>query len=330
MTTHIVGGHSFFHLDLRLTYAYALNSHGSFPMTSRAASSPALDHLRAALPQHLQGKLLSARQLLPKSGANSAIDSANLRLLSTTLSALDLLLAGGLPRGQMVELIGRRSSGRFSILLSTLAAATTMGEAAALVDLGHNLDPQAAAGAHVVLERLLWVRPDHLKQALISAEMLLRGGFPLVVLDLGNPPIAGGRGGEAFWLRLARAAAQQEAALLISSPYRVSGSGATIVVKAERARPVWHGRGRAPRLLNAFAAQLTLEKFHGRPGGQTATLNFTSADRLAPLAPMTPIDSIAPLASITPASPCNTEVLRSPPIHPRTKRHSTPLSIVRR
>jgi hypothetical protein len=212
----------------------------------------------------------------------------------------------------MVELIGRRSSGRFSILLSTLAAATTMGEAAALVDLGHNLDPQAASRANVVLERLLWVRPDHIKQALASTEMLLRGGFPLVVLDLGNPPVAGGRGVEAFWLRLSRAAAQQEAALLISSPYRVSGSGANIVVKAERGQPLWHGRSRSPHLLSAFASQLTLEKFHGRPGGQTTALNFTTADLLTPITPLTP------------------KTMGSPPsFHKHNKRDSTSLSIVR-
>ena len=209
-----------------------------------------------------------------------------------------------------------------------------MGEAAAFVDLGHNLDPQAATEANVILERLLWVRPDNTKQALASSEMLLKGGFPLVAFDLGNPPVAGGRGVEAFWLRLARAAAQQEAVLLISSPYRVSGSGAAIVIKAKRGRPLWHGRGRAPRLLNAFAAQLTLEKFHGRPGGQTAALNFTSANLLAPMAPMAPITPLAPIASIAPLAPIaptcarSAAPMRSPSIHPRNKRSSTPLSIV--
>lgn len=276
-------------------------------MTASLAPSLSLDHLRSTLPQHLQDKLQSAHQLM----RGSATDSASPRLLSTTLSALDLLLAGGLPRGQMVELIGSRSSGRFSTVLTTLAAATTTGEAAALVDLGHHLDPQAAAGANIILERLLWVCPDHLKQALASTEMLLGAGFPLVILDLGNPPVAGGRGVEAFWLRLARAAAHQGAVLLISSPYRVSGSGAIAVIKAGRGRPVWCGKGHSPRLLNAFSSQLTLEKFHGRPGGQTATLNFTSADLIAPPFPFI------------------TETTGSPSIHAGNEPNSTPLSIVR-
>lgn len=290
-------------------------------MTPLTAPSRSLEHLRSTLPQHLRDKLQSARQLLHQSVENSV----NPRLLSTTLNALDLLLAGGLPRGQMTELIGRKSSGRFSILLAILAAATTMGEAAALVDLGHNLDPQAATEANVILERLLWVRPDNIKQALASTEMLLRGGFPLVVFDLGNPPVVGGRGVEAFWLRLARSAAQQEATLLIASPYRVSGSGARIVVKAERGRPLWHGRGRAPRLLNAFTAQLTLEKFHGRSSGQTAALNFTSSDLLTPIAPVAPL---LPIIPTTPTSVHSATTMRSPSIHPRNERSSTPFSIV--
>jgi hypothetical protein len=40
----------------------------------------------------------------------------------------------------------------------------------------------------VVVERLLWLRPQHTKIALGGAELLLAAGFPLVVLDLGQPP----------------------------------------------------------------------------------------------------------------------------------------------
>ena len=45
-----------------------------------------------------------------------------------------------------------------------------------------------------------------------------------------------GRGVEAVWLRLARAARSHGAALLVGSPYRVSGTAASVVIKAERAR----------------------------------------------------------------------------------------------
>ena len=82
------------------------------------------------------------------------------------MPALDRLLDGGLPRGQLVELVGGRSSGRFSTLLAVLAAATSTGEAAALVDLGDGLDPVAALMLGTDLQRLLWLRPTTLKDAL--------------------------------------------------------------------------------------------------------------------------------------------------------------------
>jgi hypothetical protein len=186
-------------------------------------------------------------------------------LLPTTLAPLDRLLAGGLPRGRLVELNGRRSSGRFSVVLATLAAATGSGEAAALIDLGDGLDPQAAAEAGVDLIRLLWARPQRTQQALAGGEMLLHSGFPLVVIDLGNPPVPGGRGSEAGWMRLARAAEARGAALLVSSPYRVSGTAAATVVEARSARPRWNGVGASPRLLAALTPRLELKKLDGTP-----------------------------------------------------------------
>ncbi len=177
--------------------------------------------------------------------------------LPTQVPALDRLLSGGLPRGGLVELSGRRSCGRFSIGISALAAATSCGEAAALVDLGGHLDPQAAEAAGVELSRLLWVRPEKLKGAVASAEMLLSAGFPLVVVDLGLAPVRGRFVPDAAWLRLERAARSRGAALLLLAPYRVSGIAADAAVSAGAARASWKGSGRAPRLLDGMAARLT-------------------------------------------------------------------------
>ncbi len=133
------------------------------------------------------------------------------------------------------------------------------------MDLGDSFDPQAAEAAGARLDRLLWVRPDRLKEALISTEMLLSTGFPMVILDLGQPPIPGGRGAEAFWMRLARAAEARSSALFVSSPYRVSGTAAAAVVKALPARAIWYDRTpRAPRLLLGARSGLALEKLHGQ------------------------------------------------------------------
>ena len=99
--------------------------------------------------------------------------------LATGVEPLDRLLPGGLPKGKLIELAGRRSSGRFSIGLSALASVTSSGEPAALVDLGEHLDPRGAADSGVDLELLLWVRPRRVKEALASAEMLLERRLPL-------------------------------------------------------------------------------------------------------------------------------------------------------
>lgn len=229
---------------------------------------PALDieRLRAALPAPLAARIHRGRDL-----ARGRAAAPRRETFPTSLGALDHLLDGGLERGALTELVGGRSSGRFSLALATLAAATAGGEAAALVDLGGHLDPQAARDAGADLERLLWVRPERLRDALAAAETVLGAGFPLVVVDLGYPPVPGGRGSrqsqvsDAAWLRLQRAAASQRAALLVSSPYRVSGIAAAAVVRARARRAAWRGRERAPRLLAATEAELRLERSRARP-----------------------------------------------------------------
>ena len=77
--------------------------------------------------------------------------------VSTGIAELDAL-AGGLPRGALTEIVGPASSGRSSVLLSVLAAATAREEVCALVDVDDVFDPQSAVAAGVDLKRLLWVR----------------------------------------------------------------------------------------------------------------------------------------------------------------------------
>lgn len=199
--------------------------------------------------------------------------------LPTAVAALDRLLTGGLPRGTLVEVTGDRSSGRFSLALSVLAAATEAGEAAALVDLGDHFDPQAAAAFGADLPRLLWVRPRTLKEALLSAETLLSAGVPVVVLDLGlttSKISLRKRARHDFaFLRLSRTAKAHGAALLVLSPFHVTGPAAEAVVAAGGTRAGWSrsvsgssgGRAALPLLLG-LSSRLFLEKLRGRrPGG---------------------------------------------------------------
>jgi RecA/RadA recombinase len=56
------------------------------------------------------------------------------------------------------ELAGPRSSGRTSLLLQMMAAATARGELIAIVDALDMLDVESAASAGVTLAQLLWIR----------------------------------------------------------------------------------------------------------------------------------------------------------------------------
>src|ERR1700680_1115421 len=228
------------------------------PRAPRGALAPLIDSLRSASEYGRAVHSLESEEESPASPRRKAP--------LKTFPALDELLGGGLPRGKLVEMIGARSSGRFSIVLAAIAAATAAGEAAALVDLGDGLDPEAAVALGADLRRLLWLRPGTLKQALAGAEILLGGGFPMVVLDLGNPALRGGRGREAGGLRLARAAQAQGAALLVASPYRVSGTAAAAVLQAARGRAHWQGAAGGPSwLLDGLSCPGTLREGRG-PG----------------------------------------------------------------
>ncbi|HXT52508.1 MAG TPA: hypothetical protein VN811_15815, partial [Thermoanaerobaculia bacterium] len=160
----------------------------------------------------------------------------------------------------LTELRGALSSGRFGLVLALLAATTARGETAAIVDLGDQLDPQEAARCGVVLERLLWARPQRLREALAAAEIALGGDFPLVVLELGLPPLPYGSRDEHAWLRLARAARLHRAALLVATPWRITGSAAGEVLALGRRGGVWLGSGSAPRLLAGVEGRLVREK----------------------------------------------------------------------
>lgn len=235
------------------------------------AGPAAIQRLRSSFPEALRSRIRSAREL-----DRALRDSAGEGAFPTAVPALDRLLDGGLPRGQLVEIVGTRTGGRFSTLLSALAAATSIGETAALVDLGDGLDPETALHLGIDLERLLWARPPRIKEALAATEMLLDGGFPLVALDLGNPPLRGGRGIEAAWLRLARAARAHDAMLLVGAPYRVSGTSAGVVLKAERGRITWRGGHGSPWLLAGVDSRLVVEKCRGRLPGQSEDLRLAA------------------------------------------------------
>ena len=239
------------------------------PPPVEAGESDALRELRARLDPSIAARVRSGAELLRKSQ-----NSERQTTIPTTLPAVDTLLAGGLQRGKLTELVSRHAAGRFSIVLSALAAATSLGEAVALIDLGDHFDPQVAEEDGIDLRRLLWVRPRSVKEAVMSAEMIVATGFQFVAIDTGHHPLRGRRAPEAAWVRLARTAEVQRTALLVSSPYPLTGTASEAVLKACGTRARWIGHGRAPRLLDGIEMKLTLAKHrHVRAGG-TAMVAF--------------------------------------------------------
>ncbi|HEX7580265.1 MAG TPA: hypothetical protein VF580_09715 [Thermoanaerobaculia bacterium] len=236
-------------LDLRPIYVHIPPAH----MPPLPALAAPLDLLRATLPREVASWVSSAREL-PRPRREER--------MPTGLFGFDTLLEGGLPKGKLVELTGRPSGGRFSVALAALAVATGMGETAALVDLGDHLDPKLAAAAGVDLPRLLWLRPRRFREALEAAEIAAGTGFALLVLDLGLS-LRLPRGLDAApWLRLARLAGVHGTALLVSTPFPLTGLAAEAVIRVGRGRIGFRG----------IAGTLLLEKQRHRKPGETGAL----------------------------------------------------------
>jgi recombination protein RecA len=171
-------------------------------------------------------------------------------LAPSGITALDARLGGGFPRGQLSELVGPRSSGRTSLLLQMLAAATARGELVALVDALDMLDVESTAAADVELERLLWIRGHvvsnpgacrdlnqrALEQAIRAFTLVLQAGnFGLVVFDVADAPAdALRRLPFTTWLRLQRMVeGSQTACVLVGSePMARSSAGLTLRLAA--------------------------------------------------------------------------------------------------
>jgi recA bacterial DNA recombination protein len=161
-------------------------------------------------------------------------------MASSGISAVDAL-TGGLPRGCLTEIYGPASSGRTTLLLSALAAATRRGEFCALLDASDTLDPHSAAAVGIVLERLLWVRcgensqhaERRLEQLLRVADLLLEsGGFGMIALDLGDlPPQTACRIPLTTWFRFRRAVEHTPTVLLAIEQQSIAGSCSSLLIK---------------------------------------------------------------------------------------------------
>jgi hypothetical protein len=237
------------------------------PQIVESGEGQAIRNLRATLEASIASKLTSGSELV-----RAVARQRREEILPTTIPPLDALLGGGLARGKMTEIAGRGT--RFSIVIATLAAATSIGEAAALIDASDSFDPQLAEAAGVDLRRLLWVRPQTMKETVTAAEMTGATGFQLVIIDIGARRPPGRRVPDAAWVRLARVAESHGATILVSAPYALTGTTSEAMILAHAPRTRWLGRGNAPRVLAGVETKLKLEKHRRLRPGQTTTVFF--------------------------------------------------------
>jgi hypothetical protein len=180
----------------------------------------------------------------------------------TGVPSIDAALAGGLPRGQLSEIVGARSAGRTALACQALGSAAERGEAVALVDPCDRFDPESASAPGGDLSRLLWIRGTGgaacAQTALKAMTLVLQAGnFGIVALDLCDVPAPALR---AFpfttWLRLARMIeGTQTVALVVATEHLArSAGGVTIALDrpADLAHAAWTGASNRARMLSAI------------------------------------------------------------------------------
>lgn len=184
------------------------------------------------------------------------------RLIASGVPGVDTALDGGMPRGQISELVGPASSGRTALVHRLLAQVTGQGELVAVVDVLDQFDPATAAAQGVRLEQLLWVRGEAgpaVTRAIKALNLVVSaGGFGLVVFDAGGVPARALRQLPfTTWLRVQRVLEGSDTAcvLLADVPLARSPGGASIRTGAG-ARP-------AAPAASGFHAQVRANRYVG-------------------------------------------------------------------
>ena len=223
-------------------------------------ANPALAAVEAALRyRKLDRTLTSALPLLERIDASAQ--------MATGIERLDACLRGGLPRGQLCELTGPRSSGRTALLLQLIGAATARGEIAALVDTCDRLDVESALAAGVDLDRLLWIRgvaaqpagpsvPAHtladrlVERALKALNLVLQaGGFGVVAIDVADIPIVTlKRLPLTTWMRVQRTLEGSETTCVLVTPEPLARSAGGLTLSLG-GRVGWTGVAERSRRL---------------------------------------------------------------------------------
>ena len=236
-------------------------------LAARLAASPerTLHEKKNSILQHIaaSGRVLDVRP------ASRLEVRPRREMLSSGIAEVDAI-TGGIPRGCLSEICGSASSGKTSVLLAAIAAATRRQETCVLIDASDSFDPESGAAAGVDFGKLLWVRcggspsaagrrssapnvsaddqsPNtkgflfkpqrsserRLEQVLKSTDLVLQsGGFGMVALDLaGIPEKFVRRIPLASWFRFQRAVEHTKTALLVVSDFVCAQTCAAVILK---------------------------------------------------------------------------------------------------
>ena len=279
----------------------------SLPLVSTAAPGRFVPVAASARSMLILERLSAMPKLAGVTPASRLEVRASPQMVSSGIRELDAL-TGGLPRGCLTEICGPASSGRTSILLATLSAATQRQEICALVDISDAFNPRSAAAAGVNFEKMLWVRcgmrlqksPQRhrvtenkiekpVEQALQVTDLLLQsGGFGVVIIDLGDTPLKMARRIPlTSWFRFQRVVERTPTVLFVISPVPCAQTCASLLLKVSgkklSALSCQHSAGTSPahaQLLYGLQVQgeLLRSRLERKPSGSVTTA-FTTKVR---------------------------------------------------
>lgn len=220
---------------------------------------------------------------LVKGGTSQVAGSAATPHISTGFPTLDRALTiGGLPKGQVCELVGPATSGKTTLALKFLVQTQAGGGQVGYLDQALYFDPDYAHRCGLDLSRLLVGRPQDVRETLTMVEALAgSGGLAALVFDAldftWTDPQAAALLAATF-NRLPAALARSGMALLVlheppggSSPQAESVSPLAHVaaVRLQVVRERWLRQGKDVR---GYQARVEVLKNRFGPIGRTASL----------------------------------------------------------
>jgi recombination protein RecA len=109
---------------------------------------------------------------------------SDVKRFSTGITSLDEALAGGIPDGRIIELIGENASGKTTVTLAIIAEVQKSGEKCLFLDSEHAFDKMWAEKNGVDINNLLFAQPETAEDTLdIVEKMAHTGKIKLIVVD---------------------------------------------------------------------------------------------------------------------------------------------------